>query len=411
MISKLKMPQPSVNIGMVGHVDHGKSTLTLALTGTKTDTHSEEIKRGISIKLGYADTPIYRCYDASGNVHYSREKGENCELERVISIVDAPGHETLMATMLSGSALMNGALLVIAANEHCPQPQTREHLTALEIMGIKSIIIVQNKIDLVTRERAVESYKEIKNFVKGSIAENAPIIPVSAYHSTNIDALFEAIEKYIPSPEFNENDDPIMYIARSFDINRPGTPVSDLKGGVIGGSLTQGEFAVGDEIEIAPGIQTTKGNKTVWNNVTTEIVSLMAGKYSYDRIRPGGLAAVGTKLDPFLTKGDAFTGRIAGHVGKVPPVAFSMRLEAHLLKRVVGSDQELNVEPIKPKETLMFTVATANTVGIVNAMKGSEIEVSLKYPVAAFNGMRVAIGRRVMNRWRLIGYGIIQSLE
>ncbi|BAB60439.1 translation initiation factor eIF2 gamma subunit [Thermoplasma volcanium GSS1] len=411
MISKLKMPQPTVNIGMVGHVDHGKSTLTLALTGVKTDTHSEEIKRGISIKLGYADTPVYKCYDASGNPYYTRQPSENCELERVISIVDAPGHETLMATMLSGSALMNGALLVIAANEHCPQPQTREHLTALEIMGIKNIVIVQNKIDLVTRERALESYKEIKAFVKGSIAENAPIIPVSAYHNTNIDILFEAIEKYIPTPEYNEGSDPIMYIARSFDVNKPGTPIDQIKGGIIGGSLTQGSLKIGDEIEIVPGIQNTRGNKTVWTNVTTEVVSLMAGKYSYDMIKPGGLAAVGTKLDPFLTKGDAFTGRIAGYIGKVPPISFSMRLEAHLLKRVVGSDQELNVEPIRAKETLMFTVATANTVGVVSNVKGTDIEVSLKYPVAAFNGMRVAIGRRVLNRWRLIGYGVIESLE
>ena len=150
------LPQPSVNIGMVGHVDHGKSTLTLALTGTRTDVHSEEIKRGISIKLGYADVPVYKCTDESGEEVYSGKKlNDSCELSRVISIVDAPGHETLMATMLSGSSIMNGALLVIAANEKCPQPQTREHLIALDIMGINNIVVVQNKIDLVTRERAM----------------------------------------------------------------------------------------------------------------------------------------------------------------------------------------------------------------------------------------------------------------
>ncbi len=405
------LPQPSVNIGMVGHVDHGKSTLTLALTGTKTDTHSEEIKRGISIKLGYADTPVYKCTDGQGNEYYSRTDNGNCKLERVISFVDAPGHETLMATMLSGSAIMNGALLVIAANEHCPQPQTREHMTALEIMGIKNIIIVQNKIDLVTKERAVESYKEIKNFVAGTIAENAPVIPVSAYHNTNIDVLLGAIEKYIPDPDFNLNADPLMYVARSFDVNKPGSDIESLKGGVIGGSLVRGEFSVGDEIEIVPGIQITKGNKSVWENVTTEIVSLMAGKNSYEKIRPGGLAAVGTRLDPFLTKGDAFTGRVSGAVGKVPDMTFYLRIQSNLLKRVVGSDKEMNVDPIKPKETLMFTVATANTVGLVNTVKSDEIELTLKYPVAAIEGMRIAIGRRIMNRWRLIGYGTILAIQ
>ncbi|WP_287960099.1 translation initiation factor IF-2 subunit gamma [Acidiplasma sp.] len=405
------MQQPSVNIGMVGHVDHGKSTLTYALTGKKTDVHSEEVKRGISIKLGYADTPIYKCVNAEGKVFYSNKKiNDSCELSRVISIVDAPVHETLMATMLAGSSIMNGAILVIAANEKCPQPQTREHLTALEIMGIKEIIVVQNKIDLVTRERAIESYNEIKAFLKGSIAENAPIIPVSAYHNTNIDVVLEAIENIIKTPKFNENDDPIMYVARSFDVNKPGTKIKDLKGGVLGGSLIRGMLSVGDEIEISPGIQINRGNKTVWENMTTRIVSLMAGSESYDRIYPGGLAAVGTTLDPFLTKGDSFTGRVIGRIGKVPKTIFNLSMDSHLLKRVVGFDEEQKVEPLKINEMIMLTVGTANTIGVITSIKDGNVEVSLKYPVAASIGDRIAIGRRISNRWRLIGYGSIKNI-
>lgn len=407
----MKLPQPSVNVGMVGHVDHGKSTLTKALTGKKTDVHSEEIKRGISIKLGYADSPIYKCFDESGNEFYSHEKkGENCEVAKVISIVDAPGHETLMATMLSGSSIMNGALLVIAANEKCPQPQTREHLTALEIMGITNIIVVQNKIDLVTRERALESYNEIKNFLKGSIAEAAPVVPVSAYHNTNIDVLYKMIVENIHPPEFQASKDPKMYVARSFDVNKPGSPPDKLVGGVLGGSLVEGELKLGQEIEIVPGIQMGKGGKQVWENVQTEIVSLMAGSNSYSSIKPGGLAAVGTKLDPFLTKGDSFTGRIAGAVGKVPPLLFNLDLDTHLLKRVVGFEEELNVEPIRAKESIMITVGTSNTVGVVTSAKDGKAEITLKYPVAAELNERVAIGRRISNRWRLIGYGNISSL-
>lgn len=407
----VKLPQPSVNIGMVGHVDHGKSTLTKALTGTKTDIHSEEIKRGISIKLGYAETPIFRCEGKDGEEFFAREKVDgSCKLERVVSFVDAPGHETLMATMLSGSSIMNGALLVIAANERCPQPQTREHLIALEIMGIKNIIVVQNKIDLVTRERALESYKEIKTFLKGSVAENSPVIPVSAYHNSNIDTLLKAIQQIMPSPEFDPSVSPRMYVARSFDVNRPGCDPSDLKGGVLGGSLVEGELVVGDEIEIVPGIQMGKSGKQVWENVVTTITSLMAGKSSYERIRPGGLAAVGTRLDPFLTKGDSFTGRIVGRVGEVPPTIFSLTIDSNLLKRVVGFQEEQKVDPIRPKENLMLTVGTSNTVGLVNNARDGKIEITLKYPVAAFTGERVAIGRRISNRWRLIGYGNILSV-
>ncbi|MDD3978111.1 MAG: translation initiation factor IF-2 subunit gamma, partial [Methanomicrobium sp.] len=197
---------PDVNIGLVGHVDHGKTTLVSGITGQWTDRHSEEIKRGISIRLGYADATIYKCTDCEGQESYSTTEeckncGGKCEPYRTISFVDAPGHETLMATMLSGSALMDGAMLVIAANEKCPQPQTKEHLMALELVGIKNIIIVQNKIDVVSQEQALAHYKQIKKFVKGTIAENAPVIPVSAQKGINIGALLSAIDEYIPSPK------------------------------------------------------------------------------------------------------------------------------------------------------------------------------------------------------------------
>ncbi|HYA54160.1 MAG TPA: GTP-binding protein, partial [Thermoplasmata archaeon] len=135
----MKVPrQPEVNIGLVGHVDHGKTTLTQALTGEWTDRHSEELKRGISIKLGYADAAFYKCPNCPEPSGYSVEPkcpscGGEAKFLRAVSFVDAPGHETLMATMLSGAAIMDGALLLVAANEHCPQPQTREHLYALDI--------------------------------------------------------------------------------------------------------------------------------------------------------------------------------------------------------------------------------------------------------------------------------------
>ena len=195
--AKTEAIQPEINVGLVGHVDHGKTTLTERLSGKWTDTHSEEIKRGITIRLGYADCSFY--YDEK-NKSYTVEHNGN-KFVRKISFIDAPGHETLMATMLSGAAIMDGALLLVAANEKCPQPQTREHLMALEIIGVKNIVIVQNKIDLVSREQALKNYREIKEFVKGTIAENAPVIPISAQHNVNISKLIEAIEEIIKTPE------------------------------------------------------------------------------------------------------------------------------------------------------------------------------------------------------------------
>lgn len=403
--------QPEVNIGMVGHVDHGKTTLTKAITGVFTDTYTEEIKRGISIKLGYADAAFYKCVE-NGNERYMSHVNLDCKgeltLSRVVSFVDSPGHESLMATMLSGAAIMNGALLLVAANQPAPRPQTKEHLKALEIVGVSQIIIVQNKIDIVTEERARQNYNEIKNFVKGTIAENAPIIPVSAQRNINIDILIEAIEKIIKTPELDVSKPPRMYVARSFDVNKPGTFPDKLVGGVLGGSLIQGVFHVGDEIEISPGIQVSQKGKTTWEPLYANIVSLYSGGRSWESVRPGGLVAIGTKLDPSLTKQDGLTGRMVGKPGTLPELMMDITIDIHLLEYVVGHIEEMKVDKIKTNETLMLNVGTTTTVGVVRSARGDVADISLKYPVIGEKNQRVAISRKIQNRWRLIGYGIIK---
>ncbi|HDO19113.1 MAG TPA: translation initiation factor IF-2 subunit gamma [Thermoplasmatales archaeon] len=406
--------QPEVNIGMIGHVDHGKTTLTQRLTGKWTDEHSEEIKRGISIRLGYADAAFYKCPNCPEPRNYTNKEicsycGSPTELLRVVSFLDAPGHETLMAVMLSGASLMDGAVLLIAANEPCPQPQTREHLMAMEIAGIKNIVIVQNKIDLVSEKAALKNYEEIKEFVKGTCAENAPVIPVSAHHDTNIDVLIKAIEDTIPTPSRDLTKDPLMYVARSFDVNKPGSRPTELKGGVVGGSLLQGVLRVGDEIEIAPGRRIEKGGRKEWARITTTVTSIMTGGKVVDEAGPGGLLAIGTKLDPALTKSDAFVGKIVGKPGTLPDPQERLKLKVHLLERAVGTVDEKKVEPIRAQEPLMLTVGTATTVGLTSEAYGDTVIVNLKIPVCPFVGQKVAISRRVEGRWRLIGYGVIEE--
>ncbi len=400
--------QSDVNIGLVGHVDHGKTTLTKALSGIWTDTHSEETKRGISIRLGYADIEFRKCPSCDEPECYTTSKvcehcGSETELISKISFVDAPGHETLMATMLSGAAIMDGAVLVIAANEKCPQPQTKEHLMALDVIGVKDVIVVQNKIDIVSKERAIESYEEIKEFVKGTCAENAPIIPVSAQQGANMDVLIQAMYNRIRPPERNTEKSALMHVARSFDINKPGSNVDNLKGGVIGGSLVQGVLKVGDMIEIKPGIS----NNNKWINLKSEIIGLEANGHKIDEVGPGGLVGIATKLDPSLTKADSLSGSVAGEVDTLPDVLDSFEMEAHLLDRVVGTKEERDVVPIKLKEPLMINCGTTTTIGVVSSTKNNKIKVNLKLPVCASPGDRVALSRRVGARWRLIGYGII----
>jgi translation initiation factor 2 subunit 3 len=409
---KLLPGQPEVNIGLVGHVDHGKTTLTQALSGTWTDTHSEERKRGISIKLGYADTAFFRTKKgesyASGKRPNGKEDDEK-ELLRVVSFVDAPGHETLMAVMISGASIMDGALLLIAANEKCPQPQTREHLMALEIAGINNIVVVQNKVDIVSKERALQSHKEIQEFISGTIAENAPIIPVSAHHDVNLDILINAIEDTIPTPDLRKKEDGLMYVARSFDINRPGARPSKLKGGIIGGSVVTGEFNIGDEIVIAPGRKIAEGNKSRWEPITTTISSVQGGGLDLNSVHAGGLCGIATPLDPVHTKSDNLSGQVMARAGELPPIWEDLDIELNLLNEMVTSGEggPEKVRPLQPGEMLMLNSATATSVGVVTSVKGKASSLSLRLPICAPTGSRITLSRRIGSRWRLIGHGVI----
>lgn len=407
-----KIPQQSeVNIGTAGHVDHGKTTLVEAITGIWASAHSEELKRGITIKVGYADAAFYKCPNCLPPMNYSTSpKCPNCgsqtELLRVVSFVDCPGHEALMTNMLSGAAVMDGAILVIAANEKVPQPQTREHLLALQMLGLRHIVIAQNKVDLVSSEEALSNYEKIKSFIADTTVKDAPIIPVSAQHKLNIDAMIEAIEKYIPTPKRNPNELPIMHVLRSFDINRPGASIDELKGGVVGGTLLQGEIKLDDEIELRPGILNERTSK--YESIFTSVASLRTSAGLVDKVKPGGLIAVGTKLDPYMTKGDALVGQVLGKPESLPPIYEEISLSVALFEVAVGAPELIKVEMIKMNESLRLNVGTAVTLGTVSSIKGDRISIKLKRPICATTKSRVAISRRIVDRWRLIGSGIIE---
>jgi translation initiation factor 2 subunit 3 len=396
-ITKLEV----INVGTVGHIDHGKTTLLSRLSGKWTDTHSEELKRGITIKLGYSDAVVK--IDKDGK--YTTQTDAEGKPVRYITFVDAPGHEMLMATMLSGAAIMDAAILVIAANEGI-KPQTQEHLVALQAKGIKNIIIVQNKIDLVSKEAALESYKKIKEFVKGTVAENSPIIPVSAQQNINLDKILETLCK-LPIPDRKLDAKPIFFVARSFDINRPGTELKNLHGGVLGGSLKQGKLKIGDEIEIKPGYSYKKQNQFYYQTVKTKIVSMQKGEHKVEEAVPGGSLAIETELDPSLTKADALSGCVASLSGKLDEITSTIKVKFNLFKKVFGSEALDAVADIKPSEMLMLSVNTSTTVGMVKRIKGNEAEMNLKIPIVPLKGDSLGIARNINNHWRLIGFGEI----
>jgi len=310
-----------------------------------------------------------------------------------------------MANMLSGSALMDGALLLVAANEQVPRPQTKEHLLALQTLGIKQIVVLQNKVDLLSRDEVLANYKEITKFVKDTNAEKSPIIPISAQSGLNLDALIGLIESTIKTPERDEKADPVMHVLRSFDVNKPGIKLKDIKGGVIGGSLTQGIFNVGDEIEIKPGLMNEK--KKSYEPILTEITSLGTAAGIVESVKPGGLVAIGTKLDPSMTRSDSFIGSVIGKPGTLPENSTKLKLSVNLFDAAVGTTEDIKVNPIQNGELLRLNIGTAPVLGKVTKVKSSNVEIELRRPACIFKDGHVAISRRIAERWRLIGAGIV----
>ncbi len=402
--------QPCVNIGTAGHVDHGKTTLIQSLTGIWTSVHSQELRRGITIRVGYTDTAFYKCKSCEPPLGYGVTPkcpacGGEAELSRVVSFVDSPGHESLMANMLSGAALMDGSLLVVAANQVVPQLQTEEHMLALDILGIRQIVVVQNKVDLLSYNQDLANHDSIEAFLKKRDRKNTPpIIPVSAQSSLNIDALIGAIEETIETPERNPADTPIMHTLRSFDVNKPGIKIPKMSGGVIGGSLTQGIIKVGDEIEIRPGILDEK--KKRYEPMTTTVVSLGTGAGRVDEVRPGGLVAIGTKLDPAVTSSDSLMGSVIGKPGSLPDNITSMTMDVKLFDLAIG-DTRTRIAPIQAGEMLRLSIGTAPALCEVKSSKDGRISVEFRRSVCLFGGHSVAISRKMAERWRLIGAGTI----
>jgi len=134
---------------------------------------------------------------------------------------------------------------------------------------------------------------------------------------------------------------------------------------------------------------------------------MMAGGKSRKTLHPGGLIGIGTHLDPNLTKSDSLIGSVVGTPGTLPEVVDKLKLETFLMEYLVGLNTEVKVDKIRTKEVLMLNIGTATTVGIVTSPQDNKVEMNLKMPICVDKGQRVAISRRVGNKFRLIGYGII----
>ena len=423
--------QATINIGTIGHVAHGKSTVVKAISGVQTIRFKNELIRNITIKLGYANAKIYKADGPKDQPGLYRSKGSSTEdefsedgkvwrLQRHVSFVDCPGHDILMATMLNGAAVMDAAMLLIAGNEPCPQPQTSEHLAAVEIMRLSNIIILQNKVDLVKPNQAEEQYEQIKAFVAGTVAGNAPIIPISAVLRYNIDVVCEYIARQLPVPVRDFTSVPRLIVIRSFDVNRPGEDVQSLKGGVAGGSILQGILKVGDEIEVRPGIISKEEDGTMkCTPIYSRIMSLYAEHNDLQYAVPGGLIGVGTKIDPTLTRADRLVGQVLGLRDHLPEVFTEVEVSYYLLRRLLGvkiqeGSKQAKVQKLAKDEMLMVNIGSTSTGGrVVKVMEGPSgqpiARITLTQPVCTQENEKIALSRRVDKHWRLIGWGEIRK--
>lgn len=425
--------QATLNVGTIGHVAHGKSTLVKALSGVTTVRFKTELERNITIKLGYANSKVYKCDNAKcerpgcyktfgsskedtppcPNVFADGPCGGTLRLVRHVSYVDCPGHDLLMSTMLNGASAFDAALLLIAGNETCPQPQTSEHLAAVEIMRLKHLLIIQNKVDLVTEKEAAAQYEEILAFVRGTVADGCPIIPISAQLKFNIDAVAEYICTKIPVPVRDYTAAPQLIVIRSFDVNKPGAETRDLKGGVAGGSIVRGVLKVGDQIEVRPGIVTKdQSGRVRCRPIRSRIITLFTERNDLKFAVPGGLIGVGTLVDPTLTRADRLVGQVLGTTD-LPDVYTELEISYFLLRRLLGvkADGERKsgkVKKLSKGEILMVNIGSTSTGARILALKNDLAKVVLTAPVCTREGEKLAISRRVDKHWRLIGWGKIR---
>lgn len=408
--------QATINIGTIGHVAHGKSTIVKAISGVKTVRFKDEMVRNITIKLGYANAKIYKCndekcprpanYKSTGSDVMDVQIchcGSEMSLMRHVSFVDCPGHGVLMSTMLNGTSVMDAALLVISANEEFPQEQTLEHISAIEISNINSVLVVQNKIDLVKESDVIQQYDKFKEFVENGCLKslkNSPIIPVSAQLSYNIDVLLEYIVTKIPIPTRDLQSPARMYIIRSFDINHPGKHFEELKGGICGGSILRGIFKIGDEIEIRPGIVIRNDKNDCFQciPIISKIVSLFSENNSLEYAIPGGLIGIGTTIDPSITIGDKLVGQLIGIRGTLPFIYYKIEIQI-----MINSNQK----NIKKDETLMININSTTTSGRIMSIENDRAKILLNYPICVEMGDKISLSRRINKKYRLIGHGSI----
>ncbi len=392
--------QPIINIGMLGSVSDGKSTTVHSLTGIKTQRHSDEMKRNITIKPGYANMKIYK-----------NEEGElttqTGKLVHHVSFIDCPGHYQLIITMMSCIKLMDGIILVVSAAEPIDKkPQLIQHIMAIKMSGIKNVIVLLNKLDLVKKSVAKDRYNDLCKVLKKYEINPKIIIPVSMNHKIGTENLLKNIMKYMGPELCNQRttQSPLFMISRSFDVNRVNIKYNEIIGGVIGGSLIGGTFKVGDEIEILPGIiSKNHDGDIIYKPHYTTITSLKSETTELDTIGSGGLIGVGTTIDPFYCKNDSMIGMIAGLKGCMPQVYTEITMNYN---EIIFDDYQWNKFNCMP---ITIIVGTNSIDGKIIMFDEKYIKVKLNKPACVPNDSIIILCNKTFDAFHISAYGYMEE--
>lgn len=423
--------QPIINIGILGHVANGKSSLIRAITGEKTARGDSRCmqkgeSREMTIQIGYSNAKIYQCDNCPTPECFSSIEGsktqipdcDNCgqntamKLVKFVSFVDAPGHRNLMRNMISGSAVMDCAILVVDANKGV-QIQTLEHLTAAEIIGIdKYIAIAQNKIDLVLNDPnredlLLENFNIIKELVEdtGADLSRTPVIPTcfSPARQIGLKLLLQCIvERAQPKNRPAYQKFPLfIHCVRSFDVNKP-SPANNLKGGVIGGTIMSGILKIGDTLEILPGYKTNDGQ---YKPLYTKVTSLFTGNVPILEAYPGGLIGIGTTLDPTFTRGDAMVGMCAGYKDQLPDVTTMLTVRVYLLQQCIGHDKEVraNIGKLHTGDIVQLAVGASSVNAKLIRRNKKDYIFETTSPICHVHGQSIPISKIIDGAWTIIG--------
>lgn len=416
------------NIALVGHVMNGKTTLVKALTGIETKRDSAEQASGRTIKLGYANCILWQC-DICGNIsttsqnEYTKKNrpfccGKELSEKHRISFLDCPGHHSYIRNMVKGTSVVDGAIIVVDSRGDKLGPQTIEHLSVLEVLGVKNVIIAQNKVDLVTKEKCVQNYRMIQKELSGSSFEHCKIIPISAQKNTGMDffrrELLSMIDRVSEREkgekrEEKSEQDCVFSVIRSFDINKPGSTIDQLKGGVLGVSISQGKLRCGDCVTLLPGILRMVNGVVKNFPVKTKVNTIYSENFQLQEAEKGGLYGIGTCVDPFLTRQDQCVG-ILGVVRKDEQTKLDIvnRISMRIFK-LKTEDKGDKGDKITVGGEYKLIIGSNVVKGRVNQVakrckgknKGKLVEMVLSQPICTIDKKCLIYS----TKWKFLGYG------